>query len=636
MARILVIDEQPGRLAWYAHVLLVDGHEVVGPAPGGDYPPDVIIVGSGSTTAEDLEAARHLCAAFSLPTTPVILVIPGPVGRVPDSIASGDRPFLLLPDSSDEERLREAVRGVLASSPAPGIPPARPVDPLVTGAGLHVEQPSRFSDPAPENAFFHEVFSAVPTALLVLDLDRIRHANREAERLLSYEEGDLAGRRVHDVLLGLPRPWPPAPAQDAVEVRGYRKTGEVFPCGVRIGALPTGGASALLLTLTDLTERRLLEAQLGTALRQEAIGRLACGLAHEFNDMLTLITGYSTLADDDGGAARRPRAPLAEIRAAAERASQATRRLVAFSRRRTRRPEPLDVNQVLLGLADTLRAMGEGLVMVRLDLAPEVGLVRADACQLEEIVLELVLHVRKGLPHGGTVHVRTLNHAHHASPRDADVADPSPLGDHVVVEVSDGPPLPAVECGLTGFQPFSRRLEEGLEPALAITNGLVRQNGGHMLVAGAGVHSGRVGVCLPRVDVSVRPAAISRARVPEAAWPGQTILLVEDEDSLLELMERLLKGAGYAVLSARTAAEALALSEQHPGAIDLVLTDVALPGMTGPDLVERLAVMRPTARVMFVSGLARERLPARVRFLPKPFAPSTLIVKVREALEATG
>jgi PAS domain S-box-containing protein len=398
-----------------------------------------------------------------------------------------------------------------------------------------------------------------------------------------------------------------------------------------------GGPLRAVGIVQDVTARRILEAQYRQAQKMEAVGRLAGGVAHDFNNMLTVILGYCDLVTADLEAGDRRGEDVAEIQKAGQRAAGLTRQLLAFSRQQIIAPTLLDLNRIV----EDFRAMLERLigedVRVVLALAPDLGLVTADRGQVEQIVMNLAVNARDAMPKGGTLTIETANvelAAQHANTRLAVTP-----GRYVGLTVRDTGTGMTAEVQSRLFEPFFTTKEPGRGTGLGLATvyGIVTQSGGNVAVHSEVPNGTAVTVYFPRAEavemVSETPAAGIQ---PKAGT--QTILVVDDEKGLRELAKRLLERQGYTVLIAGDAAEAFRLADDHPS-IDLLLTDVVMPGLSGPEMTRQLLAGRPTLKVIYMSGytddaiLEHEVLKPGIAFLNKPFTGQTLGNKIREVLE---
>jgi PAS domain S-box-containing protein len=389
--------------------------------------------------------------------------------------------------------------------------------------------------------------------------------------------------------------------------------------------------------LIDVTERKRLEEQLRQSQKMEAIGRLAGGVAHDFNNLLTAINGYADIlaagiAPDDGR-----RADVEEIRRAGDRAASLTRQLLALSRRQVFQPIVIDLNDVVAGIAPMLRRLVGEQIELHCPATPNLGRVRADPSQIEQVLLNLVVNARDAMPSGGTLTIETAD-----AELDDEYARTHPAvipGRYVLLAVRDtgmGMDKPTMEHL---FEPFftTKALGEGTGLGLATVYGIVAQSGGNVTASSEPGQGSLFRVLLPRVAEAVAPRPETVAAPPSGGT--EAILLVEDEDAVRSFVERVLGGLGYTVTTARSGGEALARAD-HAGPIDLLITDVMLPGMNGREISERLTALRPSLRTLFISGYAEDAIVHRgeldqgVSFLGKPFAPDALGHAVREALGA--
>jgi PAS domain S-box-containing protein len=399
----------------------------------------------------------------------------------------------------------------------------------------------------------------------------------------------------------------------------------------------------------DVTARRQAEAalreseeQLRQSQKMDAIGRLAGGVAHDFNNLLTVILGYGEQMLERVDANHPLRAPIGEIQSAAERAAALTRQLLAFSRKQVLESRSLDLNRIAAGTGDLLRRLIGEDIQLELKLDPALGHVLADEHQMQQVIMNLAINARDAMPGGGRLTIATANADLDESPADPHL--PVPPGRYVTLLVSDtGVGMDAATRARV-FEPFftTKELGKGTGLGLATVYGIVRQSGGYIWVASEPGEGSVFRVFLPRLDA----ASPAGARAVSPAVPGQlpggseTVLLVEDEAVVRELMRETLAHHGYQVFSASSGDEALRLAASHTGRIDMLVTDVVMPGMGGSDLAARLVASHPKLCVLFISGYADDaRLREGVRdgqaaFPQKPFTRVALALKVREALDA--
>ncbi len=387
--------------------------------------------------------------------------------------------------------------------------------------------------------------------------------------------------------------------------------------------------------LRDVTGQRELERQLQQAQKMEALGRLAGGVAHDFNNLLTAIIGYADLALLTTPPGDGAHGHCLEIKAAAQRGGDLTRQLLAVSRRQMLQPKVLSLNDVVLGMEALLRRLiGEHIELVS-DLEPELGAVRADPGQLEQVLLNLVINARDAMPDGGTLNLRTRNVEIEPGAVQAPVGL-SP-GAHVWLLVEDTGV--GIEDAIRDrvFEPFfttKRGVGSGL--GLATVYGIVQQSGGRIELESAAGQGSAFGIYLPRVEG--KPQPLVAPAVPARAAPGsETILLVEDEQAVRQALARFLRTQGYRVLTAADGVAGLETARQHEGAIDLLLSDVVMPRMNGLELARRLLRERGDLKVLLMSGYAEtghvadDALePPESAFLQKPFTTEALAVRLRQ------
>jgi two-component system, cell cycle sensor histidine kinase and response regulator CckA len=387
----------------------------------------------------------------------------------------------------------------------------------------------------------------------------------------------------------------------------------------------------------DVTERKRLEEQLRQSQKMEAIGRLAGGVAHDFNNLLTAINGYADILAAGMAPDDERLADVEEIRKAGDRAAALTRQLLAFSRRQVLKPAVIDLRNVVAGIAPMLRRLVGEHIELRAPQTLDLGRVRADPSQIEQVLLNLVVNARDAMPAGGTLTIETAN-----SELDDEYArthPPAVPGPYVLLAVSDtGTGMDETTMAHL-FEPFftTKALGEGTGLGLATVYGIVSQSGGHVTAYSEPGHGSTFKVFLPRVADTVEPHTPALAQ--PAAGGAETILLVEDEDAVRSFVERVLGRLGYTVTTAHSGDEAFALAADHAGPIDLLVTDVMLPGLVGSEISKRLTALRPSLRTLFISGYTEDsivhggELGPGVAFLSKPFTPDALGHAVRAVLD---
>jgi len=410
--------------------------------------------------------------------------------------------------------------------------------------------------------------------------------------------------------------------------RHVRKDGGSFPVEVRIRRFEARGQTFHLALVRDTTARRELEDQLRHAQKMEAVGRLAGGVAHDFNNLLTVINGYTDVLLDQLPADSTEHADLAMIREAGDRAAALTAQLLAFSRRSIIAPKALNLNVLVERVVKMYkRIIGENIILAT-ELDPHLCSVMADAGQIEQVVMNLVLNARDAMPRGGklviaTSNIRTVN------------------GRYVCLAVTDTGEGMTDEIRARVFEPFftTKPQGQGSGLGLATAYGIVEQANGQIRVDSTPGKGSSFSVILPVIDdVEVTPTFIPRER-PRGT---ETVLLAEDEDAVRRLVQRALELHGYSVLSARSGEEAEQIERSHLGPIHLLVTDVVMPGMGGRELADAVKSRRPQLKVLYMSGYTNDEVVrhgvilARDAFLQKPFTPTSLVAKVRATFAASS
>jgi len=426
-----------------------------------------------------------------------------------------------------------------------------------------------------------------------------------------------------------------------VEVEWKRKDGT--PITVRCSGWPikdeSGRVAFLELFAEDVTERRALERQLRMAQKMEAVGRLSGGIAHDFNNLLGVIIGYSQVLKRS----LKPEHPLyehaEEIEKASQRAVSLTRQLLAFSRQQVLEPVILNMNALVSDMEKMLpRLIGEDVALT-LTLDPALGQVKADPGQIEQVIMNLAVNARDAMPDGGKLTIQTAN-------VDLDTAythqhPGSRVGSYVMLRVTDTGTGIDPEIQAQIFEPFftTKERDKGTGLGLATVYGVVKQSGGYIAVDSEKGKGASFSVYLLRVENAVAAPDLSND-APVSVRGSETILLVEDEESLRKLADMFLRDSGYHVLTAADGAQALQVARQYAGPIHLLLTDVVMPGINGRVLAERLAPSQPGMTILYVSGYTDSFiaghgvLEAGAHLLHKPFTEESLTRKVRELLDA--
>jgi PAS domain S-box-containing protein len=488
-----------------------------------------------------------------------------------------------------------------------------------------------------------------PAAASIVDLDgRVLYVSQGFRRMFQLA-GEPIGRTVFDLFpADIAQAWLDGTSQavladsalEAIEP-GVRADGSHgtfltyrFPLHHSRQARLVGSVAA------DITEFRRLEDQLNQIQKMEAVGQLAGGVAHDFNNVLTVIQGFSELLLNNLPPGHELAQPVSEIKRAGERAAQLTGQLLAFSRKAVVRPIVLDLNAVLADAENMLRRLiGENIELTSVH-DPTLSKVRADPVQIDQLLLNLVSNARDAMPQGGSIALETRNVAIGGSQATAGRL-PAPPGNYVCLSVTD------TGCGMDSatmdriFEPFftTKPAGKGTGMGLAAVYGIVQQCGGHIRVQSQPGIGTSFSIYLPPRHEA---AAEQEPSADAAVMPRgrETVLLVEDDDSVRALSREILTRLGYLVLVARHGLEALRVSESYPGPIDLLVTDVVMPHVGGVQVAEHLQQTRPGIKTLFMSGYPDDALgehgviDAGIVLLQKPFLPTTLANKVRSVLDA--
>jgi len=478
----------------------------------------------------------------------------------------------------------------------------------------------------------------------------IQYVNPAFERITGYRRDEVLGKNPRILKSGsqdssfYDELWKTLERGDVWSgvFQNLRKDGTLYEEEAVISPVRDGSGEVInyVAVKRDVTKERQVEEQLRQAQKMEAVGRLAGGIAHDFNNLLTAITGYSGLLLlhlPKGEAAYRE---VVEIRKASDRATALTRQLLAFSRRQVLQPKVLDLNQVVANMEKMLhRLIGEDVELVT-TLASNLGHVKADPGQIEQVIVNLAVNSRDAMPKGGKLILETANvelDENHAARH-----EPAQPGCYVMLAVTDS------GCGMDEvtmsrlFEPFftTKEVGKGTGLGLATVYGIVKQSGGYIRAYSEVGHGTTFKVYLPKEEVVAKP--VEMEDIPLYPSEGEeTVLVVEDERIVRELIREILSWQGYEVLVASRGAEALEVSERQKGPIHLLITDVVMPGMTGPELARRLTARRPATKVLFMSGYTDDSilhhgvLEPGTEFLQKPFTAESLGAKVRHILDAS-
>jgi len=437
---------------------------------------------------------------------------------------------------------------------------------------------------------------------------------------------------------GMPGDVDPAPIESEFRIR--QRGG-----GVRIlevsatNLLKNPAVNGIVVNARDVTERRTLEDQLMRAQRMEAIGTLSGGIAHDFNNILTVILGHTEVLLKELQSSPEESGHLRSIDEASRRASALTRQLLAFSRKQVLQPKVLNLNSLIVDLDKMLRRLISENIELETVTDPQLGATRTDPGQIEQVVMNLVVNARDAMKSGGRITIETANVT-----LDEDYVRVHPTarpGPHVMLAVSDTGEGISPDIMPHIFEPFFTTKEVGKGTGLGLSTvyGIVKQSGGNVWVYSQPGRGSTFKIYLPRVDEPAPFAA--EATLHSVSSGAETVLLVEDEPALRDLIKIALTAGGFTVIDAPTPADALILSRKHTGPLHLLLTDVIMPGMDGPALAKQMQGERPDIKVLFMSGYATNFImhdgvvDPGTNFLEKPFHPRTLLNKVREVLDTT-
>jgi PAS domain S-box-containing protein len=490
---------------------------------------------------------------------------------------------------------------------------------------------------------FRLLFEENPQPMWVFDpqTQKFLGVNRAAVRLYGYTEDEFRNMSLTD-LMGpdearqladagqSPNGGPPAS-------RHRTKSGRIIDVEIAVQPVQYRDRNAELGVILDITNRRQLEDQLRQAQKMEAVGMLAGGVAHDFNNLLTIITGYSQLILNNLRPDDPNRHSVEQIMRAGERAGALTKQLLAFSRRQVLQPKVLEVNRLVSSMTAMLqRLIGED-VDLRIVLRPDVGRVHADPGQVEQVLMNLVVNARDAMPKGGILTVETANVELDESYASRHIEVRS--GPYVMLAVSDNGAGMDEATRARLFEPFftTKGAGKGTGLGLSTVFGIVKQSGGSLQVYSEPGSGTSVKVFLPRIE---QPAALDPETQKKTARRGhETVLLVEDDDMVRNLVRETLERDGYTVIDANSPTEARRAADRHQGAINLLITDVIMPKTNGRELAEQLLKRRPNLKVLYMSGYTDSAIASsgvlqkEMSFLQKPFTPAALVNKVREVLE---
>ena len=385
----------------------------------------------------------------------------------------------------------------------------------------------------------------------------------------------------------------------------------------------------------DITENRQLEEQLFQSQKMEAIGRLAGGIAHDFNNLLTAIIGYTDIIARDTGVKEKHRSYVEEIKKSAERAATLTQQLLAFSRKQIMQPKVMNLNTMLKNTKNMLQRMIGEDIAFKLTLGDPIGMIKVDPGKIEQVVINLAVNARDAMPNGGSLEIETMNTSLDSS--FCALHKGSHPGEYVLLSVHDSGKGIDEETMKHIFEPFftTKEIGKGTGLGLATVYGIVRQSGGYIDIQSREGSGTTVAIFLPRIDES--PKAADKKEMTAVKGKNETVLFVEDDDMVRNMVSAVLKQYGYNVIEAENGSVAITHCEREQK-IDLMITDVVMPGTSGPELVRQISTLQPDMKVLYVSGYTDEAivhhgvLDENTPFLQKPFTPQKLALKVQELL----
>jgi two-component system cell cycle sensor histidine kinase/response regulator CckA len=649
-ARVLIVDDEPQNRQLLQVMLAPEGYLVVTAASGEEAlavvkqtPPDLVLLDIMMPGLDGYEVVAKIKADPTTRNIPVILVtaLEDRSSRM-RGLNAGAEDFLTKP--VDRAELTARVRNLI-SLKAYG-------DYHDTYSRLlEAEIGSRTAELVDSERLYRSTFDNAPVGVAHVALDgRWSRVNQRLCDFLGYSREDLQSVNAREILETAELPGEAEALlclaegtldRHVVDERRYRRQD-----GVSVWARVKtsvhrdfeGGAQHFIMVVEDITERRALEAQVRQASKMEAVGRLASGVAHDFNNLLSVVLSYSELLAEDLTEDDPMRADLEEIRGAGLRAVALTRQLLAFGRQQVMQPKIVDLREIVAAMERMLgRVIGEDVELTS-TAALEVGKVRVDPGQVEQVIMNLAVNARDAMPQGGRLTIST----------DEVILDENfasehigwKPGRHVMLTVTDtGTGMDKATLGRI-FEPFftTKAVGKGTGLGLATVFGIVRQSGGSIRVDSEPGRGTVFTMYFPVADHDAVGRISAPPFEPQVLQGAETILLVEDEERVRTLACTILRKYGYNVLEAPGGGEALLLCEQHKATIDLLLTDVVMPRMNGRQVAERVLLLRPGIKVLYMSGYADDAIVRRdaeadaIAFVQKPITPEVLARKVREAL----
>jgi two-component system, cell cycle sensor histidine kinase and response regulator CckA len=649
-ARVLIVDDEANNRKLLEVMLAPEGFLIQSASSGEEalamvaqQPPDLILLDIMMPGMDGYEVAGRIKADLTTKNIPIIIVT-----ALDDrdamllGLRAGAEDFLTKP--VDRAELRVRVRNLLRLK-AYGDYYDKYSQKLEGDVG------SRTADLVESLRLYRSTFDAAPVGIVHVGLDgRWLRVNQRLCDLLGYSREELQSIAVQELVRGedvdgeaesLHRMAAGPPNRHVVDEKQYRRRDGTFVC-VRINMSVHRDAEKqsrfFISVIEDITDQKALEAQIRQASKMDAIGRLASGIAHDFNNLLTVILGFAEIVNEDVALADAHGKDLGEIIMAARRAAGLTKQLLAFSRQQVLRTAPLDVNGLITEMTGMLRRLIGKDIEVTLALAPDLSLAFADRGQLEQVVMNLLINARDAMPGGGRVTIETT---------DAELGDSSfhetavVPGPYVMLAITDTGSGMTRETQQRAFEPFftTKEIGKGTGLGLSTAYGIVKQSNGYIWVYSEPGRGTTFKVYLPRSNRDAPLQVFSPVISAPVKRASETVLLVEDEAGVRNLSKRILENAGYRVLEASNGDEAESLFAHHAGSIDLIVTDVVMPGCGGPELLSRLQVHAPALRVLYMSGYTEQSAVQKagidrgLPFVQKPFTAAEFVREVRAALD---
>jgi two-component system cell cycle sensor histidine kinase/response regulator CckA len=516
---------------------------------------------------------------------------------------------------------------------------------------LEGEVGSRAADLVESERLYRSTFDAAPVGIVHVGLDgQWLRVNQRLCDLLGYSREELQSVGVQELVQSeevageaeaLRQMAAGTLDRHVVDEKRYRRPDGSFVwarVNISVHRDAEGQSQHFISVIEDITERRILEAQVRQANKMDAVGQLASGVAHDFNNLLTVILGFAELVTGDAAISTQHGKDLGEIIKAAQRATGLTKQLLAFSRQQVLHAAPLDVNGLITEMTGMLRRLIGEHIEVTLSLAPDLSLALADRGQLEQVVMNLMVNARDAMPGGGSVTIETTDvELENSSFHEETIMQ----GRYVMLAITDTGSGMTKDTRQRLFEPFFTTKETGKGTGLGLstTYGIVKQSKGYIWVYSEPGQGTTFKVYLPRSNRDIPLQVAGAVVIAPAKSASETVLLVEDEVGVRQLSKRILDNAGYRVLQAANGDDAERLFARHADSIDLVVTDVIMPGCGGPELLRRLQARAPALRVLYMSGYTDQSAAHKagidrgLPFVHKPFTAAEFVRHVREALD---